>query len=298
MFVWNRRHTRLQKVLDRSRVASRPSQDASTDADRRKAIQAKLREVEDKRAGRKRFRLATALAQAGIAWTPSQFIAAALASGLVLALVGLAISPIAAVLGLVAGALGLPHLVLKICAKRRLTRFIGLFAETLDIIIRGVRSGLPLGECMHIIARDVPDPVGGEFRQVTEGVRLGLTMEEALQRMSERVPTPEVRFFAIVIGIQQQTGGNLAETLAKLADVLRSRKRMRDKVRAVSGEAKASATIIGSLPVVIAGLIGVVSPEYIKLLFTTSIGNWIIAGGLVTMTVGIFVMRSMINFDI
>jgi tight adherence protein B len=241
--------------------------------------------------------LATALAQAGLTCTPAQFIGVSLAVAAVLGLLGLLLSPIAGVLGCIVGGLGLPQFYLRHRQKQRLSRFIALFAEALDVIIRGVRSGLPLGECLNVISREVGEPVGGEFRLVTEGIRLGMTMEEALRRMSERVPTPEVRFFAIVIGIQQQTGGNLAETLAKLADVLRSRKRMRDKISAVSGEAKASASIIGSLPFIISCLIGVTSPAYIKLLFVTSTGNWIITGGIVMMVNGILVMRRMINFD-
>ena len=133
---------------------------------------------------------------------------------------------------------------------------------------------------------------------VTEGIRLGMTMEESLQRMSLRVPTSEVRFFGIVIGIQQQTGGNLAETLQKLSDVLRSRKRMKDKIQAMSSEAKASASIIGSLPIMVGGLLAVVAPDYIGLLFTTSTGNWILAGGVTVMGMGVLVMKGMINFEL
>lgn len=296
--MFDRRLKRLRLVIAHSTAARLPHLATASDADRRKAIQAKLREVEAKRSGQNRYRLINALAQAGLTWTPMQFIAGSLAAGAVLGIIGLQASPIVGVFGLIAGGLGAPQFVLRHKTKRRLARFVALFAEALDVIIRGVRSGLPLGECLHVIARDVAEPVGGEFRMVTEGVRLGMTMEESLRRMALRVPTPEVKFFAIVIGIQQQTGGNLAETLTKLSDVLRSRKRMRDKVAAVSGEAKASATIIGALPVVVAGLLGIVSPDYIMLLFTSPTGNWILAGSGIIMSIGVLVMRAMINFDI
>jgi tight adherence protein B len=296
--MFDRRQKRLRLIIAQSTAARLPHMATASDADRRKAIQAKLREVEAKRSGQNRYRLGSALAQAGLAWTPAQFVAGSVALGVVSGLIGLQASPIVGVLAIIAGGLGVPQFVLRHKAKRRLARFVALFAEALDVIIRGVRSGLPLGECLHVIAREVADPVGGEFRMVTEGVRLGMTMEESLRRMALRVPTPEVKFFAIVIGIQQQTGGNLAETLAKLSDVLRSRKRMRDKVSAVSGEAKASATIIGSLPLVVSALLGIVSPDYITLLFTSSTGNWILAGSAMIMSIGVVVMRGMINFDI
>lgn len=296
--MFDRKQKRLRLVLANSAAARLPHLATATDADRRKAIQAKLREVEAKRSGRGGVRLKDALAQAGLAVTPAQFIMGSIASGVVLGVAGLQMGPVAGALGMIAGGLGLPQFFLRRRTKRRLAEFIALFAEALDIIIRGVRSGLPLGECLHVISRDVADPVGGEFRMVTEGVRLGMTMEESLRRMAERVPTPEVKFFSIVIGIQQQTGGNLAETLAKLSDVLRSRKRMRDKVSAVSGEAKASATIIGSLPLVVCALLGIVAPEYITLLFTSSTGNWILAASAMLMSIGVMVMRSLINFDI
>jgi tight adherence protein B len=165
-------------------------------------------------------------------------------------------------------------------------------------VIRGIRSGLPLGECLMVIGREMREPVAGEFRMVTEGIRLGMTMEEALKRLWERVPTPEVRFFAVVIGIQQQTGGNLAETLSKLSEMLRARKRMRDKVQAMSTEAKTSAGIIGSLPILVGLALTFVATDYIALLFTHSLGNWILAGGAGVMSLGVLVMRQMINFEI
>jgi tight adherence protein B len=193
---------------------------------------------------------------------------------------------------------GLPRLVVGWMGKRRIARFTTLFADALDIVVRGLRSGLPLGECMAIIGREMPEPLGPEFRLVTEGQKLGLSLEEALTRAVERTPTADFKYFAIVLSIQQQTGGNLAETLVKLSEVLRARKRMRDKIKAFSSEAVASAMIIGSLPVVVALLLAVVGPNYIGILFTTPTGHLLLAAGGLLMGMGALVMRKMINFDL
>jgi tight adherence protein B len=160
-----------------------------------------------------------------------------------------------------------------------------------------VRSGLTVGECLNIIGTESPDPVGPEIRLVNEAIKLGQTMGDALQRMSDRIPSPEFRYFTIVLGTQQTTGGNLAETLAKLSDVLRQRKKMKDKVQAMSSEAKASAGIIGSLPLLVMGALSFLAPDYIALLFTTKSGNFMLALSCVIMGTGVLVMRKMINFD-
>lgn len=193
---------------------------------------------------------------------------------------------------------GLPRLLVGWLGKRRIARFTTLFADALDIVVRGLRSGLPLGECMAIIGREVPEPLGPEFRLVMEGQKLGLSLEEALARAVERTPTADFKYFAIVLGIQQQTGGNLAETLAKLSEVLRARKRMRDKIKAFSSEATASAMIIGSLPVVVALLLTAVGPDYIGILFSTPTGHLLLGCGGLLMGMGALVMRKMINFDL
>jgi tight adherence protein B len=291
------RRKRLRAVVGQV-AGQRLGNGAPSEARRREAIQAKLKEAERRAASRSAFDLGRAIAQAGLQVSRQRFITAAIACGALLGFAGLALSPFAGILAFIVGLLGLPRLFLKIAAQRRLARFISRFAEALDIIIRGVRSGLPLGESLNVIGREMPDPIGVEFRMVTEGIRLGMTMEESLDRLSERVPTAEVRFFAIVVGIQQQTGGNLAETLAKLSDVLRARKRMRDKIQAMSSEAKASAIIIGSLPLAVSGILGVIAPEYIVLLFTTGPGNLILFTSAVVMGIGTMVMRAMINFEI
>lgn len=298
MFGLGRRRRRMQAVIGRVAGERMAQSGKASEQDRRKAIQAKLKEVEAKRSGQNKFRLSRALAQAGLKTTPAEFVLFSIIGGVVGGGAGYAVSPMMAAMGVLLCGLAIPRFLLKHLSKKRLKRFTMLFADAIDVIVRGVRSGLPLGECMKVIGSEVPDPVGLEFRLVTEGVRLGMTTDETLARMSDRVPTPEVRFFSIVISIQQQTGGNLADTLSKLSDVLRARKRMRDKVGAMSSEAKSSAGIIGSLPVAVGSILALVAPDYIGLLFTTNAGNWILAGGAAWMGVGVLVMRGMINFEI
>jgi len=267
---------------------------------RRKAIQGKLKDLEATRAKKRSALLRETLVQAGISLDVRSFIGCCVAAGLVgLGLAKLFGLPPAGVLAfpLLFG-LGLPKLLLKILIGRRIKRFTSLFADAIDIIVRGIRSGLPVGECFNMIAREMPDPLGAEFRLIVEAVRLGLSLEDALAKAVERTPTAELRYFAIVLAIQQTTGGNLAETLAKLSEVLRGRKRMRDKIQAMSSEAKSSAGIIGSLPIVVTILLSVVAPDYIGILFTSSTGHLILFAGACVMGTGIFVMRQMIDFDI
>nr|WP_246423781.1 type II secretion system F family protein [Roseospira goensis] len=181
-------------------------------------------------------------------------------------------------------------------ARRRQKRFTTEFPNAIDVLVRGVQSGLPVSECIGIVGREVPDPVGAEFRMMVEGQRVGLPLSEIMARGLERMPTPEYKFFAIVLQIQQQTGGNLAETLANLSTVIRERKQMRLKVKALSSEAKASAWIIGSLPFIVVALISLTSPTYLVPLFETAAGHIIMVGGLLWMATGVAIMAKMINF--
>ncbi|HXQ52440.1 MAG TPA: type II secretion system F family protein [Stellaceae bacterium] len=199
---------------------------------------------------------------------------------------------------LIAMGVGLPRRWLKRRAGKRQYHFTQHFADAIDVIVRGIRSGLPVGECLNIVARESPEPVGTEFKLLVEGQRLGMTLKQALERSVRHMPTADMKFFAIVINLQQQTGGNLAETLAGLSDVLRQRKRMADKVRAMSSEARMTATIIGSMPFIISILIYVINPDYISLLWTTSAGKKIFYGGLAWMSLGVFIMKQMISFEI
>jgi tight adherence protein B len=194
--------------------------------------------------------------------------------------------------------IGFPRKYLKMKAAKRQKHFTKHFADALDVIVRGIRSGLPVGECLNIIAREAPEPVCTEFRLLIEGQKLGMTLKQALERSCRRMPTADMKFFAIVLNLQQQTGGNLAETLAGLSDVLRSRKKMADKVKAMSSEARMTATIIGSMPFLISAMIYLINPDYISLLWTDHTGKKIFYGGLTWMTMGVLIMRQMISFEI
>ncbi len=271
----------------------------------RLAVQQKKRQIKlkDRDETRKKSyaqRLAEEIAQAGLSWSIRKYIV----FSIILAATGgvaykLADLPTVGLLpAILTMGLGAPKFYLSRRRKKRVERFIALFPDALDIITRGIKSGLPVGECINVIGREMPDPVGTEFRLLAESQRMGVSLDEALRRATERVPNAELRFFAIVLTIQQQTGGNLADTLQKLSDVLRARKRMREKVKAMSSEAKASASIIGSLPFAVSGLLSLVAWEYIRLLFTTNAGNGFMVIGFVIMGIGIFVMKQMINFEI
>ena len=175
--------------------------------------------------------------------------------------------------------------------------FLVEFPDAIDIMVRGLKAGLPLSDAMKVIAAEIPAPVGPEFLEVVEGQRIGIAIDQGIERMFERMPLAEVNFLGIVIAIQSKTGGNLAEALANLSKVLRDRKRMKQKIAAVSQEAKASATIIGSLPFFICGALSVLNPEYLIPLWDTEIGHLMIAGSLAWMGTGVLIMRKMINFD-
>jgi tight adherence protein B len=196
-----------------------------------------------------------------------------------------------------AAGLGLPRWALGMAIKRRQKKFVSQFADAIDVIVRGVKSGLPLNECLKVIARESPQPLGGEFERVIDGLAMGMTVEQALVRLYQRTPIQEVNFFNIVLAIQQKAGGNLSEALGNLSTVLRSRKLLREKIKALSSEAKASAMIIGSLPIAVMVLVYLTTPDYIMELFTNDLGHLIllIAAGL--MGAGIYIMRSMINFN-
>jgi tight adherence protein B len=273
--------------------------DANAAGKRKKQIQDRLKHAEEARQKRRGSRLRESLVFAGLKISPQRFLLLAVLGGVVL--MGVAfyfgVPPILLpAVGLVAF-LGIPKFILNYLIKKRLKKFIAAFPDAIDIIVRGVRSGLTVGECLTIIAQESPDPVGPEFRLVNEAIKLGQPMADALQRMSDRLPSPEFRYFTIVLGTQQTTGGNLAETLAKLSDVLRQRKKMKDKVQAMSSEAKASAGIIGSLPLFVMAALSFLATDYVALLFTTQTGNFLLAISVVIMGTGVLVMRKMINFD-
>jgi tight adherence protein B len=191
----------------------------------------------------------------------------------------------------------LPRWILGFGIARRRKKFSNQFTDAIDMIVRGIKSGLPLNECMHMIGRESSEPLRGEFERVMDSLQMGATMERALEKLYKRMPLSEVNFFAIVIMIQQQSGGNLSEALGNLAGVLRGRKMLGEKVKALTGEAQASAFIIGFLPIGVMVLVYLTSPEYMTTLFVTETGQFILLIGAGLMAVGIFVMRKMMNFD-
>ena len=195
-----------------------------------------------------------------------------------------------------AAGLGLPRWALGFLSKRRVKTFTAAFPDATDVIVRGIKSGLPVHDCLKIIAHEAPRPLNEEFAKVVENLGLGLSIDQCLEKMYARMPTSEVRFFAIVLGIQQKTGGNLAEALNNLSVVLRARKLMKEKIKAMSGEAVASAGIIGSLPVCIMVLVGLTTPSYMVPLFADPRGHVDLMIGAFWMSCGVFVMRKMINF--
>jgi tight adherence protein B len=268
-------------------------------AQRRKNVSALLKDLEKQQAEKKqRPTMRRRLEQAGLSITPRSFwlLSATLA---LIAVGGCMLSKqtwIASTLAGFAIGLGLPRWILGFLKSRRQKAFTTEFANAIDVIVRSVKSGLPTNEALKIVARESPNPVGSEFSKLVEGLKVGVTLEAGLKRMFENMPTAEVSFFGIVMTIQQKSGGNLSEALSNLAGVLRDRKRLIGKIKAMSSEAKASAMIIGSLPPVVMGLVWLSTPSYIDTLFNTRMGNLLLAGCVVWMSVGIFVMKKMIDF--
>ena len=294
---------RIGAIQGTGRMESSREVSASDPAKRRKSIQETLKEVEEREKAKAKHGKAPPLTlrmqQAGLHWSRRTFIIISVAVGLFCYVVAwLFNAPIwvAAAIG-IAGLLGLPRWAVNFLRKRRMNKFVDEFANAMDVIVRGVKAGLPLNDCVRIIANEASEPVKSEFRLISETQSLGLTLADAVAKLPERVPVPEANFFAIVVSIQQRAGGNLAEALGNLSRVLRERRKMKGKIQAMSMEAKASAVIIGSLPVVVMGLVYMTSPKYISLLFTNSLGHVILIGSAMWMAIGIFVMRKMIHFD-
>jgi tight adherence protein B len=199
--------------------------------------------------------------------------------------------------GLVSG-LMLPHMAIGFACKRRAKKFTAMFPEAIGLMVRGIKSGLPIAETFVVVGQEVPDPVGNEFRRVSDEVRLGQSMDQALWDAAKRVDTPEIKFLVVSLSVQRETGGNLAETLENLDVILRRRRQMRLKIKAMSSEARASAAIIGALPFIMLAILSGVNPDYIGKLFNTSMGNMMLAGGGFSMALGVFIMQKMARFDI
>lgn len=287
-----------QQALVRGNAERAVAGKGADPAKRRKAIQDSLKEVEEKNK-KKRVTLEQRITQAGLTWSKQMYLIGSVMFGVLFAGLVFVVNgdPLIALGALVVGAFGVPSWVLSFLRKRRMAKFIEEFPGAIDIIIRGVKAGLPVADCFRVIASEGQEPVRSEFRQIIESQTIGLSAGEAVERFADRVPVAEASFFSIVINIQQKSGGNLSETLGNLSRVLRDRKKMKAKIKAMSSEAKSSAGIIGSLPFLVGGAVYLTTPSYMMVLFTTSIGHIIIGAGLAWMAIGIFIMRKMINFD-
>lgn len=276
---------------------------AAADENRRKrSVEDTLKEIEEtQRQNRgQKPTLTVRMRQAGLKWTKNGYIIisvlvalfsfiASITSGYLTLLPSLGI-------GLVGGLL-IPHLYVNFMRKRQFKRFLNEFPNAVDVIVRGVKAGLPLIDCMKVIASDSSEPVRSEFREIIEDQTLGLPMDQAVNKLNERIPLPEANFFTIVIAIQSRSGGSLSEALGNLSKVLRDRKKMQAKIKAMSSEAKTSAGIIGCLPILVILAVYFTTPSYITLLFETFLGNIVLGAGAFWMLMGIMVMRKMINFD-
>lgn len=293
------------KQADTDRSAVKASRDRLAEAaKRRKSVQDSLKELDEKQKARdqntRKPPLKVQIRQAGMTVSIERFYLFSALVGLALAAaVFLSGAPIYVALGAaVAGAFGLPRWFVAFRRARRVKAFLNEFPNALDVIVRAVKSGLPLNDAVRLIANEAVEPVRGEFRRIVESQQVGLSIPEACLRMSETMPCNEASFFGIVIQIQSQAGGNLSEAIGNLSRVLRDRKKMKAKVNALSMEAKASAAIIGALPFIVAILVYLSSPNYIMPLFTTSTGHLILGVSGVWMAIGLFVMKKMINFEV
>jgi tight adherence protein B len=266
---------------------------------RRDSVEQTLKEFDERHKNTKRLPLAVKIAQAGLSWTKQQFLLISAGIGVAFFTMGMFFAAgLLAAIGLAfAGAFGLPLWILKFLKKRRENKFLDAFPDAVDIIVRGIKAGLPLLDCLKMITNEAPEPLRTEFRAIVETQAIGMPLGDACGKLYERMPVPEANFFGIVISIQQKAGGNLSEALGNLSRVLRDRKKMKAKIQAMSQEAKASAGIIGALPVAVMTMVYITSPTYIQLLFTEPLGNLMLACSAVWMAIGVFVMKKMINFD-
>ncbi len=290
-----------QRRLSQVRYRHSESTDAKVESQLKKAIaqrRPKMHKVAG--SGSRVEALATRLDRTGKPWTVVQYLYASLGIALAVTVIVFLRSgaPLLSLgIGLAFGA-GIPHFVVNYFIKKRTNDFNSKFPDAIELLVRGLRSGLPVTETLSVVAQEVPGPVGLEFKSVVERIKIGRTMEESLQDTADRLNIPEFNFFCITLAIQRETGGNLAETLSNLADVLRKRAQMKLKIRAMSSESKASAYIVGSLPFIVFGMIWWINPAYLGGFFTDDRLIVTGLGGMVWMSIGAFIMAKMVSFEI
>jgi tight adherence protein B len=292
-----------KKAENRRATVAKPEPAArnaeKTQRSRREQVEGTLRDLEARRLKEKKVPLSVRLTQAGLSWSTQKFwvvsgvlaavffVGAMFAGGGFLGAAGLAF----------AAGLGLPRWGLSFLKKRREAAFLKALPDAVDVIVRGIKAGLPLFESIKVVAADSPEPLRSEFLAIIETQAIGMPLGDACARLYERMPVPEANFFGIVVSIQQKSGGNLSEALGNLSKVLRDRRKMAEKIQAMSMEAKASAAIIGSLPPILMILVYISTPGYISLLWTHPTGQLMLVGCAIWMSIGIMVMKKMINFD-
>ncbi len=292
-----RQAERRMASVARSEPAARPVRGAAKP--RREQIEGTLKELEQRQKKAARPPISVRIAQAGLSWSKRQFVIISAVIGVVAFFVAFLVGRglIPAVAFGFAGGFGIPRWLLKFLKKRREAKFLNALPDAVDVIVRGIKAGLPLLDSMKLIASEAPEPIRSEFRSMIETQTIGIPLGDACLKLYERIPVAEANFFGIVVSIQQRAGGNLSEALGNLSRVLRDRKKMKAKIKAMSQEAKASASIIGSLPLIVMALVWFSSPGYIDLLWTDPTGRVMLACCGIWMSIGIFVMRKMINFD-
>jgi tight adherence protein B len=295
-----RKAEKRKETMTRTGVPVRPSgQRAGHPKSRREQVESSLKDIEQRRSKAKSPPLSVRIGQAGLSWSKRKFLIISGILGLLgfLGALGLNAGLLGAAGMAFAASFGLPLWILKFLKKRREANFLKAFPDAVDVIVRGIKAGLPLLDSIRVIVNDSPEPVRSEFRAIVETQSFGLPLGDACAKLYERIPVAEANFFGIVISIQQKAGGNLSEALGNLSRVLRDRKKMKAKIQAMSMEAKASAMIIGSLPPGVMLLVYITSPQYIELLWTESLGRMMLAACATWMFLGVLVMRKMINFD-
>ncbi len=267
---------------------------------KRDQVAQSLKELEQREKARGKLTLEDKILQSGLKIDRKKFYVFSAISGAGLAVLATYVinHPFAAVPGLVVGGFGLPNWYLGFRKTRRVKAFLNEFPNALDVITRGLKSGLPLNDCVRIIASEAAEPVKSEFRSMMDAQAVGLSLGEAIEDLYRRIPVPEANYFGIIITIQQKSGGNLAESLANMAKVVRERRKLKGKVQSLSAEAKSSAGIIACMPVAVAGIVYVSTPAYIERLWQTQAGQFTLVGCAVWMLMGVLVMRKMINFDV
>ena len=270
-----------------------------TQRSRREQVEGTLRELDARRQKAAKLSLSKRLTQAGLDWSPQKFwIVSGILAAVAFALTYMAGGGPLGMVGLTfAAGFGLPRWLLGFLKRRREAAFLKALPDAVDVIVRGIKAGLPLFESLKVVASDSPEPLKSEFKAIIETQTIGIPLGDACARLYESMPVPEANFFGIVISIQQKSGGNLSEALGNLSKVLRDRKKMKEKIKAMSMEAKASAGIIGALPPTVMTLTYITAPDYISLLWTHPTGQLMLVGCVVWMGIGIFVMKKMINFD-